>query len=285
LGRAGPGLGHLDLSPGHATPNEPAPEITNAAEAWLARLREELKWLGDILGSVRDADVRLQSLETHSAKLAPADSAAAEQLLKAASDQRRSGHEQLGETLTTGRYLDLLRALDALANGPAPRSPVPTELWVLLSEPAATGMPALAHRQWRTIGREVRRLSPEPPDEALHHVRIQAKRLRYLAEVAAPVVRPSANRDAAALTAKAATALQDVLGDLHDAVVTEEWLRETARLAAPGAQPADLVAAGVAAGELIAVERETQQTSRAAWSAAWHRLNRKGHRSWASDGQ
>ncbi len=279
------GLGHIGLGHADAARGDLAPEVTNAAEAWLARLRGELKWLGDILGSVRDADVRLQSLEGHSAKLPPSDSPAAEQLLNAARDQRRSGHEQLREVLSSSRYLELLRYLDALAAGPAVRSTVPTELWVLLSEPAATGMPALAHRQWRTIRKAVRRLGPEPSDEALHHVRIQAKRLRYLAEVAAPVVRPSANRDAAALTAKAATALQDVLGDLHDAVVTEEWLRQTAPLTAPGAEPAALIAAGVATGQLIAVERETRQASRAAWPAAWHRLNRKGHRSWASDGE
>ncbi len=279
------GRGHARSGDVDLTHGDPASEVTNAAESWLARLRGELKWLGDILGAVRDADVRLQSLEGHSAKLPPTDSASAEQLVNVARDQRRSGHEQLRETLGTGRYLELLRNLDALATGPAVRSTVPTELWVLLSEPAATDMPALAHRQWRTIGKAVRRLGPEPSDEALHHVRIQAKRLRYLAEVAAPVVRPAACRDAAALTAKAATALQDVLGDLHDAVVTEAWLRQTAPLMAPQGEAAKLVAAGVATGQLIAVERQTQQTSRAAWPVAWQRLNRKGHRTWASDGR
>jgi hypothetical protein len=38
----------------------------------------------------------------------------------------------------------------------------------------------------------------------------------------------------------------------------------------------------LAAGQLISIERETQRMSRAAWPAAWHRLNRKGHRSWAN---
>ena len=145
--------------------------------------------------------------------------------------------------------------LDTLASGPGSRSSVPNELWVLLSEPAATGMPALAHRQWRAIRKAIRRLGPHPADNALHRVRIKAKRLRYLAEVAAPVVRPPANRDAAVLTAKAATALQDVLGDLHDAAVTEGWLRETAPIAAAGAEPEALLATGLAAGQLIAVER------------------------------
>ncbi len=162
---------------------------------------------------------------------------------------------------------------------------MPNELWILLSEPAATGMPALAHRQWRSLRKAARRLGPEPADEALHRVRIQAKRLRYLAEVSAPVVRPGVAREAASGTAKAATALQDILGDLHDAVVTEDWLRQTASQAPSSATPLALIATGLAAGQLIGVERETQRKARAAWRRAWRRLDHKGLRSWATDGQ
>ncbi len=262
-------------SPDHPAANDPG-DVANAAEVWFDTLTGELKWLGGILGSVRDSDVRLQSLEQHCAKLPAADAAAGETLLNAARDERRGRHEELRDAISTGRYLDVLRALDALASGPGARSPVPHELWVLLSEPAATGMPALAHRQWRSVRKAVRRLAPEPSDEALHRVRIETKRLRYLAEVAAPVIRPSTNRDAAVSAAKAATALQDVLGDLHDAVVTEAWLRQTAALTAGPVQAASLIATGLAAGELIAIERETQRKSRAAWLSAWRRLDRKG---------
>jgi CHAD domain-containing protein len=260
-------------------------ESTNAAQAWSATLLEELKWLGGILGSVRDSDVRLQSLEQHCAKLPAIDAAAAELLLQVARDQRRTHHEELRDAMSTGRYLEVLKSLDALASGPGPRSPVPNELWVLLSEPAASGMPALAHRQWRSLRKAVGHLGPEPADESLHRVRIQAKRLRYLAEVAAPVVRPAANRDAALATAKAATALQDILGDLHDAAVTEKWLRDTAFTAATSTDPGAIIAAGVAVGELVGIERETQRKSRAAWPAIWHRLDRKTLRAWAGDSQ
>jgi CHAD domain-containing protein len=260
-------------------------EATNAAQAWFATLLGELKWLANILGSVRDSDVRLQSLEQHCAKLPAIDAAAAELLLAAARGQRRTHHEELREAMGTGGYLEVLRSLDALASGPGPRSPVPNELWILLSEPAAAGMPALAHRQWRSVRKAVRHLGPQTSDEALHRVRIQTKRLRYLAEVAAPVLRPAANRDAALATAKAATALQDVLGDLHDAVVTEEWLRQTASSTVTSAEPAAIVGIGVAAGELVGVERETQRKARAVWPGAWHRLDRKTLRSWTGDGQ
>jgi CHAD domain-containing protein len=279
-------------SPGHQAGNQAGNQAednpgdaTNAAEAWFGTLMGELKWLGGILGAVRDSDVRLQSLEQHCAQLPAVDAAAGEILLEAARDERRGRHEELRDAMAKSRYLDVLRALDALASGPAARSHVPNELWALLSEPAAAGMPALAHRQWRSVRKAVRRLAPEPADEALHRVRIETKRLRYLAEVAAPVIRPATHRDAAAATAKAATALQDILGDLHDAVVTEAWLRQTAYLADRSVEAASLIATGLAAGELIGVERETQRKSRAAWLGAWRRLDRKGLRAWATDGQ
>ena len=268
-----------------ASASAPTTEAANGAEAWFATLLRELKWLGGILGSVRDTDVRLEWLEEHCAKLPAIDAAAGDLLRAAARDQRRARHEELRDAISTGRYLDVLRALDALASGPGPRSPVPHELWILLSEPAATGMPALAHRQWRSLRKAVRRLAPEPADEALHRVRIQAKRLRYLAEVSAPVVRTPASRVAASATAKEATALQDILGDLHDAVVTEDWLRQTASHYPSSAKPFSLIATGLAAGQLIALERETQRKSRAAWRRTWRRLDRKGLRSWATDAQ
>ena len=74
-------------SPDHPAANDPG-DVANAAEAWFGTLTGELKWLGGILGSVRDSDVRLQSLEQHCAKLPAADAAAGETLLKAA--QRRT---------------------------------------------------------------------------------------------------------------------------------------------------------------------------------------------------
>lgn len=298
-GRAGRPEGLDELSPGPDLRAEPTleddqppiprgylpGEVPNAGGAWLATLQEELKWLGGILGSVRDADVRLMSLEKNCAELPTIDSAAAELLVAVARDQRQYGHEELRDALNTGRYMELIRYLDALATGPSPRSPVPNEVWLLLSEPAATGMPALAQRQWKALQKTARRLGSEPDDEALHRVRIKAKRLRYMAEVAAPVVRPAANRDAATITAKAATELQDILGVLHDASVTEEWLRHTAPLAGARDETADPVTIGLAAGQLIAVEREAYRTARAEWPAAWRRLARKGPRQWTKPGQ
>ncbi len=72
--------------------------------------------------------------------------------------------------------------------------------------------------------------------------------------------------------ARAAADLQGVLGDFHDAIVAEDWLR-TASAAASTAQ-------ALAAGQLIARQREDAARSRADWPDSWKRLNRKKVRAW-----
>jgi CHAD domain-containing protein len=113
----------------------------------------------------------------------------------------------------------------------------------------------------------VRALGPEPSDDALHEVRIRAKRLRYASEAVAPAV----GNPAVAL-ARAAADLQGVLGDFHDAIVAEEWLRASTQ--------GTSTAQALAAGQLIARERDDAARCRAAWSHTWKRLNRKKRRAW-----
>ena len=244
--------------------------------AWFAELNEDLKWFGGTLGAARDSDVRLGSLEKDCAALPSVDAAGSATLLDAAREQQVANHADLLDAMAKGRYLQLLRALEALsASSGAGDAEGPLQFWSTLSRPAATDMPSLAKQQWRATVKAVGRLGDQPADEQLHQVRIRAKRLRYLAEVAAPVVRRPEDRRAASATARAATVLQDVLGELHDAVVGEQWLRDAASRRPARAKPETLVATGVAAGQLIAATRDRQRTQRLAWTGAWARLDRK----------
>ncbi len=117
------------------------------------------------------------------------------------------------------------------------------------------------------MNRAVAALGPEPTDDALHEVRIRAKRLRYACEAVAGVIGKPATD-----LARAAADLQGVLGDFHDAIVAEEWLRGVA-VTAPAAQ-------ALAAGQVIGREREEAARCRAAWPASWKRLDRKKLRAW-----
>ena len=261
--------------------------VALVAHTWLTSLRRELHWLGDALGAARDADVRLMVLEEETAKLGPLDQRGAEKVLAVARSDRGGAHQKLHDVMASDRYLMTLRSLEALAR----RSGLaPAELWQYLDLPAVRAMGQLGRAQWRSVRRAARRLGSSPSDEGLHRLRIQTKRLRYLTEAATPVVRPAPSRRAAAAMATSAAQLQDVLGELHDAVINEQWLRDLA------ARPASWLSGGpdehgngvaigstdvaIAAGQLVAAARARASSCRATWKQSWDRLARKELARW-----
>jgi CHAD domain-containing protein len=129
-------------------------------------------------------------------------------------------------------------------------------------------MPDLVAKPWRRLRKTVRAAGTDPADDELHQIRIRAKRARYAAEAVEPVIGKPAER-----FADAAADLQDVLGDQHDAVVGEAWLRQAAARAARRDE-------ALVAGLLAAADRAGAGAARAAWRPAWKALDRKKLRSW-----
>jgi CHAD domain-containing protein len=244
-------------------------------EKWTAEIRDELGWLADLLGAVRDTDVLLERLEADTAELAAGDAGPAASLLRRLRSERDEARAALLEALDSDRYTALVDLLVEAAGALPAAAPVEDgggggerEGVVQPSEqPAAKVVPGLVQRPWRHLRRAVDELSEDPPDESLHRVRILAKRCRYAAEAAAPVVGKPARR-----LAEAVAGLQGVLGDLNDAVIAEAWLR-AAVTRGPAAQ-------ALVAGELVARQRQRAAACRTAWPAAWKRASAKRLRSW-----
>ena len=133
--------------------------------------------------------------------------------------------------------------------------------------PAAKVFPELAATPWRKLRKAVDRLGGHPRDEELHHVRILAKRARYAAEAAARAVPPAAKHGAALAD------LQTVLGDQHDAVVAEQWLREAVSAGTSRNQ-------AFVAGLLVAAERADAAQHRQSWRSAWKAASRPKVAGW-----
>jgi CHAD domain-containing protein len=228
-------------------------------QEWVGRLRDELKWLANLLGDVRDADVLHARLTRRIAGLPDGDAAAAGRLLHDLLGQRDAARERLLQGMDEPRYTALLDDLVAAAQAPA----VLPEAAGVASEAA----PPLVAKAWRRLRKAVRRAGATPPDEALHRIRIRAKRARYAAEAVKPVVGKPARA-----FAKAASNLQDELGEQHDAVVAEAWLREKGG-SARGAE-------ALAAGQLIAAERTSAQAARERWRPAWKTVAGKKRTGW-----
>jgi CHAD domain-containing protein len=200
----------------------------------LAGTVEELRWLGGVLGPVRDLDVLVDDLATFTAGLEP-DREAGDALVAILAAERSSARETLVAALNEDRYFALLDRFGA-------------EVAALQGEGDADVLVAVAAEESRKLRKAYTRLGPNPPDDVLHRVRIKAKHARYAGELA---VQSGATQ--LEPVARAARDIQDVVGAHQDAVVAEERIRRIAR-----------ARTGIAAGRIVEEERRRRRESRAA---------------------
>lgn len=223
---------------------------------WEGHLSDDLKWLGGALGRVRDLDVITERLERESK---PSDQESLEALFHLAAAERRLAARELGRMLEEERYFDLLDRLHAATERP----PLMGET---VGEPGA-GEDVLKQTivdQYRELEQRADHLDPDPDDASLHRLRIEAKRLRYAAEVAQPLFGKSARR-----AARRAKRLQTVLGDVHDRAMTAEWLQQQA------SHPSITPTTAFVAGRLACETRHSVGELRAAWRKDLRRLSAK----------
>jgi CHAD domain-containing protein len=225
---------------------------------WDESLRADLEWLGDLLGGVRDADVLLARLEARIEDLPDTDHAAGHRLLDVLRAERAAARDELLAGMRSDRYLDLVDRLLAAARA-VPVSVDGADFELELGD--------LVAKPWKKLRRAVHDLDDDPPDPALHAVRIRAKRTRYAAEAVAPALGQAPKRFASAVAD-----LQDLLGEHQDAVVAGRWLREHV--------PAGDGGAAFVAGQLVLVEADAADRSREEWPAAWAAAKRPKLRRW-----
>jgi CHAD domain-containing protein len=219
------------------------------AAEWAEPLREELSWLGGLLGPVRDLDVLLEHLDADAAALDGDDVRAFRRLRARLVRERADGRAVLLEGLDSERYFRLLDTLAGTADAPPGGYPTPLE--------------EIAGRAFAKLEDRVAKLPKNPSDAQLHRVRIEAKRARYAAELAAPVLGKAGTRLLAA-----AKEVQDVIGEHQDAHVAEERLRALAERG--GGRT------GLAAGRLIERQRRRKRAARRDYPDAWRKLKKAG---------
>ncbi len=251
---------------------------------WLQHTRSELKWLGGVLGAVRDIDV-LDARVRSDAAIFPdstspdstspdptgPDSTGFDELRSRLASQRWTTSSTLAEVLRSDRYLDLLDRLDDSTSSPRFYVSLTSEegvghgLGPLV--PARTALPQLLHPHWKKLRKRVARASSPPSDTELHRIRIGSKQLRYGAELAEPILGSDAGR-----TARRAESVQTILGDHHDAVTAVDWFEHI--------PTDDTTTASFAAGALAAQAVRQQAKARRRWEKAWKTLQRGSARAW-----
>jgi CHAD domain-containing protein len=228
-----------------------------SGDAGLADLHDELRWFGGVLGRIRDLDVLLEHLRTQAADLPAGERAAAERLLSGLVEERRRARRRMLDTFRGARYGALLRRLAGLVTAGAGVNGHP----VRQKEVALLDVVVKPHRK---LAKAARALGDEPADDELHALRIQGKRLRYAAELVAPIGGKPVRR-----LIRATREFQDVLGDHQDTVVAEAEVRRLL-----DEQPEPDVELVFVAGRLVEREQARRAACRARWRESFENVDR-----------
>ena len=192
---------------------------------WADRHREELKFLGHSVGSLRDTDVLRQNLSDAARKIDESLRDRLGPLDEALAERRRAQHKEAIALLRSDRYEALVQSLPGVAFRQA-RSLDKRVAAAELLQPLV-----------RTVERVSAKLSRGASPAQFHRLRIRIKRLRYALEML-----NDGNGKQAKSVAKKLKNVQDILGLQHDLVTAVNWLSEAA---ASNAMPATtLLAAG-----------------------------------------
>jgi CHAD domain-containing protein len=223
-------------------------------------VRAELKWLGEVLGQARDAEVVRDRLlaavaaEPPELVLGPVERFVTETF----STRYRTAHDAVLEALGSERYFALLDALDALATtAPRGQRASASAKKVLRRQLART------YRRTRRLVEDARAASGEHREELFHEVRKSAKRARYAGDAATAVLGEQARS-----YAKAMKAVQEVLGEHQDGVVAGAALRELAVAAHQAGENAFTY------GRLHGLEQAAGERALARFDETWHDARR-----------
>ncbi len=219
-------------------------------------LRVELKWFFGELGPVRDLDVLLDHFHAEAVGFSPAELGALGRLLAGLAAERERARKRAARALRSKRYGRLLRTLAAAATSRPPKGAATVR--------AEKNLLAEIDRPHRRLRKAVAAMGADPADPAdqeLHDLRILGKKLRYAAELAAPVGGKRVRR-----LVRATKELQDVLGEHQDACIAETRVRA---LVLAVTEPDE----AFVAGRLVERERVRQDAVRAVWRGVFEEVD------------
>jgi inorganic triphosphatase YgiF len=190
-------------------------------------LKDELRWLQNALGPARDWDVFLaETLHPITARLGETEEFVA---LQYAAEARRAAHYRDARTLLDERrYTRLLLYVMLWLNSGDWIAPEAGGAGMAATTPVRDFARGVLRKRAKRVNRLGRRLAALDEHE-LHELRIRAKKLRYAIEFFASLF----ERKKAKAARAAVVDIQDRLGALNDAVVSDRLLAEIAEHAAP----------------------------------------------------
>ncbi|MBZ0111625.1 MAG: CHAD domain-containing protein [Thermoanaerobaculia bacterium] len=197
----------------------------------------ELRWLFRRIGPLRDLDVFLEALPEYRALVAP-DSTRDLDPLQDFLEARRHAEQQTVRDLLSGRRTrQILGSWRHFLDSELPTSGGPPMARTPLGRVARIDIARL----WKRVLHRGTRIDRATPDPALHELRVEIKKLRYLLEFFHSVLPPEVRE-----FSKSLKRLQSTLGNFVDTVVQQRHVEQFAtEMAMDGsASPQTLLAMG-----------------------------------------
>jgi CHAD domain-containing protein len=221
-------------------------------------VRDELGWLGRMLGAVRDLDVQLERLEEWAGELPEEDERALDELAGLLGHEREVARDELLSCLESLRYEQLVSDFsDMLRQGPP--------LCSAARAPAVAVVPDLVQSRQRSAAKAAKRARHSGAADDFHQLRIRCKRLRYALEFVSEIYEGQT-----ANMVSRVVRLQDALGFMQDARVAATRLHDLATADTTGLSPITVFAMGGVAG------RYRQEAERVRRSLPGHLKDLKG---------
>jgi CHAD domain-containing protein len=224
------------------------------------RLGVELRWLANALGGLRDLDVYAENLGASLSELPEPDRNRVRAHIDQLARRRELARNDAVRALASARYRELAARLQAFTS--AAPSPAALRRWsgFLIRD----GIDPYLRKSLRRVQKRARRLGPDAPAEALHALRIEGKKYRYLLEFFAPLYGRELEKPV-----KGVRKLHGVLGDHQDACLAEQLLREYATEACDRPHPPDTL---LALGRLLGVYAAKAADVRCSFPKIWRRF-------------
>jgi phosphohistidine phosphatase SixA len=185
------------------------------------RFRREFSWLGSVSGPKRDLDVHLMRMDGYEASLDTKTRDHLAPLRRFLRVRQQKEQDRLAKALQSARYRALMQSWKKFLEEAVPeKTRLPNA-----ERPTLLVASERIERRFRRVLKEGSAISPSSPTEALHRLRIECKKLRYLLEFFRSLFDPG---ELGAVVAELKK-LQDHLGVFNDLQVQQVAMRRFAK--------------------------------------------------------
>ena len=207
-----------------------------------ASLQAQLKSMGAITGNVRDLDVYLLEESVYS-KLVPEElRPGIVQLFRTLKKKRRYAKDRMIKAMNGEEFSSSMKALDDyISSDPLGASDTPGS-----TQPIFEIAKTVIYKRYRRIVKKGRKITETTPDEKLHELRIDCKKLRYLLEFFSSLF----PKEEMKKLIKQLKQLQENLGAFNDLSVQQEFLVDHLNSIKP--QTSQVLLLSAAIGALVA---------------------------------